>query len=486
MPLVDAPMTHGRRRGTIAKEVFVGMRIFLIVGFVTAAIASAGAQPAQPNRKNPTGPPTLADDDTEGLVLSPNPAIRHAWKRKVFWRTETESPLLQPGVPAATAAERAEMTRNADAVVALLKATPTGSNGEGFWVSEGRQYRSSDAFTLPPGVALTKYPLLHGTGVYPFYHEDVLTNGVWRKSIKGETTSVYYSFNELPGSLHQPIVAAEPAVGERNPVELYLRPRETARLAGLPIYEDDLLFIARAGRDPWTTVSVGRAINAALPRYQKDKDNAERRLADLRQKNVEIQSDAWEKERRDYFEKTNGALRTTRPSNYQARLASLESDIKLQRKNAAAAADPQRDANGFWYWNPIDALERAQKTAALPPSEAAKPACYVAASDTRRPDGSRDTEGRNEARGDIVAVGTAKDCREIVITNHAYFDLTMPRSAPQSLLVSKVGRCAEIANVKIGTLPRVTDFEAPPEGCYQHLPMWNEVDWTKIVALIRP
>lgn len=462
------------------------MRIVLVAAFVLTAVVAAVGQPAQPSRENPTDPPTFAPDDTEGLVLSPNPEVRYAWKRKVFWRTEIESPILHAGVPAATAVERAEMTRVVDAVVALLKATPTGANGEGFWILDGRQYRSSDAFTVPPGMALARYPLHFETGIYPFYHEDVLTNGAWRKSIKGETTSSYYSFNELPGFLHQPIVATEPAAGERNPVELYLRPRETARLGGFPVYEHGPLFIARAGRDPWTTVSVGRAIKAALPRYEKDRDDAERRLADLKQRNVDIQSDAWEKERRDYFEKTSGPLRTTRPSNYQARLASLEAEITLQRQKAAAAADPQRNADGLWYWNPIDALERATKTAALPPSEAAKPACFVPASDTRRPDGGRDNLGRNAATGEIVAAGTVEGCREIVITNHAYFDLTLARSAPQSLLVSKVGRCAEIANVTLGTLPRVTDFDAPPEGCYRHLPMWNELDWTSLAALVRP
>lgn len=464
----------------------MGSRVPLVLLFVACAIVAVVGQTAQPNRKNPTGPPTFAPDDTEGLVLTENPQIRFAWKRKVFWRTEHETPVIQAGAPAATAAERAEITRNQDALMALLKATPTGSNGEGFWVLDARSYSSSDAYTLPPGVALAKYPLQYMTNILPFYHEDVATKGVWQKSIKGETGASHYYFNSLPGRLDQPVVASEPPVGERHPVEMYLRPRETARIAGLPLYDDDLVFIARAGRDPWTTVSVGRAIKAAMPDFEKDRATAERYLAERKQKNAEIQADAWEKERRDSFEKNNGSLRTTRPSNYQARLNSLETDIKLQRTKAAAAANPQRNADGFWYWNPIDALERAKKTAALPPSEADKPACYVVTTNERRADGGRDSDGRYTAKGDIFALGTVEGCREIVITNHAYFDLTLPRSAPQSLMITRVGRCMELTGAKVGMPPRPRNFEAPPQGCYRHLQMWNEVDWAKFAAMVRP
>jgi hypothetical protein len=34
--------------------------------------------------QRPTRPPTFEPGDTDGLVTSPNPRIRHAWKRRVF------------------------------------------------------------------------------------------------------------------------------------------------------------------------------------------------------------------------------------------------------------------------------------------------------------------------------------------------------------------------------------------------------------------
>lgn len=105
---------------------------------------------------------------------------------------------------------------------------------------------------------------------------------------------------------------------------LYLKPRVSETWAGLPVYERDLLVVIRAGRDPWAPVSVGRALAATMAEYEKDRRTAEDRLASLRETNDEVQSPAWEQQMRDTFEKNNGALRTTRPSNYAARQASIE------------------------------------------------------------------------------------------------------------------------------------------------------------------
>jgi hypothetical protein len=125
-----------------------------------------------------TAPPTFEPGDSEGLVTSPNPRIRHAWKRKVFWTIS-----VQPGrgtfrlIPAQTAAERAQMTTTLDALAALLKATPTGSQGEGFWVKDSRMLDYFDPFVLPEKTPLGRVPLIFTASYYPMRHEDVETDG---------------------------------------------------------------------------------------------------------------------------------------------------------------------------------------------------------------------------------------------------------------------------------------------------------------------
>ena len=96
-------------------------RLTLVLALLTIAAAVSAQYPKRA--------PTFAPDDTEGLVVSPNPRIRHAWKRKVFWKVSPE-----PGrgtfklISAQTAAERAQMNATLDLLTALLKATPNGAN----------------------------------------------------------------------------------------------------------------------------------------------------------------------------------------------------------------------------------------------------------------------------------------------------------------------------------------------------------------------
>lgn len=420
------------------------------------------------------GPPVFEPGDTEGLKMSPSPQIRHAWKRKVFWKVSPNSAAHNTfgKVPPHTPAERQQMARKLDELVALFKATPNGSQGEGFWVNESRTLDYCDVAALPAGTPPARFPVEYSSGLFPFYHEDILNKGVWRLSVRGETESVYYYFNRLPGSLQQK---------EIGQAEFYLRPRLTARHAGLPIYEDRVLVVTRAGRDPWSPVPLGRVLKVALPLYEKDKQTAEQRLDGYRKTNEEVQSAAWEQQMRERFEKNNGSLRTTRPSNYAARLRSLEHEIAYTRQKAAAEASPPHDKSGAWYWNPVDAAsEAAKQLAALTPSEAAQPACFIDHANTG-PKG----DGRYTMTGDLAVSGSSPQCRDVVSTNFDYFDLTLPRTAPQLLTVHDFGRCAKPEGDRILSAP-VRRWDHPPQGCVQHAQMWRELDWAKFAALVQP
>lgn len=71
------------------------------------------------------------------------------------------------------------------------------------------------------------------------------------------------------------------------------------------------------------------------------------------------------------------------------------------------------------------------------------------------------------------------------MTNWSYFDPKLPRTAPQILTVADFGRCAKLENGKIISRTIVYGL-SPPQGCDQHAPMWREVDWQKIAALLAP
>jgi len=428
-----------------------------------------------------TGPPAFEPGDAEGLVTSPNPRIRHAWKRKTFWKTSSE-----PGrgtfrvIPPQTAAERARMTATLDALTALLKATPNGSNGEGFWMLDSRTLDYFDPFVLPDATPLGKYPLTFDTGLFPFYHSDVETKGVWAMSVKGETESAYFFFNRLPELLNSSPLLTEPRPGDRPPEAFYLRPRQTATWQGLPVYEGHALVIAREGRDPWAPVPLARVMKAAMGAFEKDRKTAEDRLARNTQKLAEVMAPAWEAQMRETFEKQNGDLRTSRPTNYAARQRSLEHEIGVLRQQAQADANPQKDAKGSWYWAPLDAHDDAvRRLAALSPEEANGPACFIERTTAER------STGRFTIPGAFVPEASAPGCRQVVRTNWDYFDLSLPRTTPQILFVRDFGRCVKVAGDQLVSAP-ISRWDVPPQGCVQHAQIWREADWAKIAALVTP
>lgn len=426
----------------------------------------------------PTKAPTFEPGDTEGLVVSPNPRIRYAWKRKVFWKTESEPARgASRSVPVHTPAERARMTATLDALTATLRDTPTGAAGEGFWVMDARTLDYANPYDLPERTTLNRFPLVFETGLYPFRHEDVESNGKWRLSVKGETDGAYFILNKLPGSLDVPPVLEEPRGTDRSPEPFYLRPRVTATWAGLPVYEGKALLVLRKGRDPWAPVPMGRAMKAAIALLQKDRATAEARLDGYKKTLADVMAPAWEQQKRDTFEKNNGELRTSRPSNYAARQRSLENEITVMRQKAQDDANPPHDAKGAWYWNPVGAHDEATtRLAALSPEDAAEPACYVELTGPQK-------DGRYSLGGSIVPARKTPGCREIVRTNWDYFDLSLPRSTPQILWVSDFGRCVKVDGAQLVSAP-INRWDTPPQGCVQHARMWREAEWSRIAALV--
>jgi hypothetical protein len=453
---------------------------FRLWASVSLGALALAAQPSWPK-----GGPSFPEGDTEGLVMSPNPRIRYAWKRRVFFRKGAAQVHALRGSVPPSAAEFAAVTRTMDAISALLQATPEGSRGEGFWVNESRHIYPQPPYEIPAKAPPASWPLRFSVGFFPFYHEDILeAAGKWRLSVAGETESAYFEMNFLPGRLRQDLIASEDLGRDLAPVEFYPRPKETARVAGWPVYDGQELVMARAGRDPWAPAPIGRVLRAAMPKFEEDRASAERRLEGYRKALAEA-SDP-ERERREWerFEKENGPLRTSRPGNYELRKRNLENYLKLTREQAAAAADPKRDAKGAWYLNPLDAAAEAKRRMeALTPAEAAQPACYLPAE-------GQDKEGRYQMRGRILAAaGAPPGCLPLVMNNPDYFDRKLGRAAVQILVLRDFGRCAQVVEGRIvwpGWNAVYRPGGPPPHGCYRQALMWKDLDWAKLAALMAP
>ncbi|MBK7928170.1 MAG: hypothetical protein IPJ98_11970 [Bryobacterales bacterium] len=421
--------------------------------------------------------PTFGPDNPEGLVMYPNKTGRYAWLRKGTWTRKPFQTQSSKGASAAiTAAELTAIRASFDKLSDLYQATPTGAARIGFFVLESRNYNYPNPSGLPSTFPLARAPLPYDIGIFPFYTTDVIKNGVFVPVTAGETTPVYHYFNVLPGQQKQQPVAREPN-GDRDSIDFYPRPKEIGRYQGWPIYDGGDLVIARPNRDPWIAAPYARVLKAAMTLFEQDRATAENRLAGLKKENERVQSPAYEQEMRAHLEKYSGEFRTSNPQKWQGRVAGMERELLYNRDLAAKKANPQRDKDGLWYWNPLDAhAEAAKRLAALTPADAARTACFA-------PSPSQD--GRYGIKGMIQPSGSTPACTDLVTDNWDYFDPKLPRVTPQLLLIRNISYCATIANGKL-TLRDRPRPDVPPQGCFKLVPMWEELDWKQLAALVVP
>jgi hypothetical protein len=413
-------------------------------------------------------PPPFSPDDPEGFVPYPNRTGRYPWKRKGAW---TVSPLRPAPSPAISA--------TLDSLSALLQATPEGARRLGWFLKEHRRYFPANPYDLPPGRTPASLPLLFESSFYPFYLADDLRNGAYVQVTGGETQGITFLFNRLPGPLQQPVIASEP-VPDRAPVAFFLRPDARTLYRGLPVLDRQVLLLTRPGRDPYAPVPYARALRAALVEFEKDRLTAVNRLASLRAAEAETLSPAYEQAQRDHLEKNSGAFKTADPAKYALRLQGMERSLAYARDQARRAANPQRDPDGAWYWNPLDAHADAERRlAALTPADSAAPACYLPAPQEK---------GRYAIRGRILPAGADPLCQPLVMQNFDYFDPKLPRHVPQILTVLDFGRCFQPGpgELRPYPLPAPGHSAAPPQGCFRHVPMWEALDWSRVAALLAP
>lgn len=424
----------------------------------------------------PPEQPPYDPNDPEGLVAYPNQTGRYVWKRKGPWMVAPLSP--RAGAPAVAPAARQAMTNTLDQLSALLRATPEGSSLLGWFMKEPRTYNLANPYDLPPTVTPSALPIQFEAGFYPFYLADDLRNGRFVQVQGGETQGIYFTFNRLPGPQRQTIVAHEKN-GDRTPVAFFTRPSAQTTFAGYPVLDGQELVITRPNRDPYAPVPYGRALRATLPQLEKDKATAEQRLANLKAKEAEALTPAYEQAMRDHLEKQSGAFRTTDPKKYAGRLQSMERELVYNRDKARQDANPQRDSTGNWYWHPLDALADARRRlAALTAADDAAPACFQPAPKE---------QGRYALRGHIFPLAsTTPDCQPLVMHNYAYFDPQLPRHVPQILIVNVFGRCFDLQGDQL--LPRRLPVKTlvPPQGCYRHVAIWQGLDWSRVAALLAP
>jgi hypothetical protein len=231
--------------------------------------------------------------------------------------------------------------------------------------------------------------------------------------------------------------------------------------------------IARQDRPLFRAVYLRRALDKFLPLYPEDVKTAAGRLSGYQQQVAEAESEAFARREMEEFEQEYGSWKSTRPRDYELRRKTRLESIARRRQEARQRANPKEgDADGQWYWEPKRALEAAERLAqSATPDQAA---CF-------EPAGS--STALYKARGSIRLAGAGSECKPLMEPNPDNDDTALPRTATQLITVSNLSRCIDVRTgaVAPGNLPAEI-----PHGCNVRVPVWAEMDWKKLAALLAP
>jgi hypothetical protein len=276
------------------------------------------------------------------------------------------------------------------------------------------------------------------------------------RSDTGETQLQYFAINQITRDL-----GARGRVPEFGQVDhdAFLQPLRQGEFAGIPRYGDQLI-IARDPEKLWAPLTLRSALDivvlarsAEVQARQEVVEKATARLATLR-------DPKWRAEREK--EDQANAPRMPDPQQFLAQTAaarSIEEDALTKELSptggaATGLADARRALEEVTSW-----------IAALPPADQAAPACYA--------------EKGTSLRARFRAV-PSPGCHPLARPNYGYFDRSLPRSAPQAVLIRGYARCFDTADAynRQANDPR-------PAGCRANRALVQGIDNDAIRAWIR-
>jgi hypothetical protein len=301
--------------------------------------------------------------------------------------------------------------------------------------------------TLPIAGALT-------FGAFPIFEYE--RNGKMVREDTGETALQQFIVNDIGRG-----VLSTGNVSEWGDLDhdAFIRPMPNGEIAGLPRYGDGVV-IAKNPEAIWAPLSLGDALElVALNRrnivrsFQESLDKFTARLAALRDPAKRAQRAKATKD---------ASVSMKDPAAYIAQMeevarieeASLEREVGPAAGTGKGLADAQRALDEVTAW-----------LAELPPAGRAAPSCYAEAGKTLRAK-FREAPDRG--------------CVPLVRPNYAYFNKSLPRSAPQVVIITPINRCFDTAN-KYNTEAN----SSSPAGCRANRRLLETFDRDAVRAWLR-
>jgi hypothetical protein len=389
---------------------------------VTAAVHVAGAQ----------GPKYLTSE----------PGTWKPWKMTVASGSRKSS--------GATAAQLKAFEGSLVAFREILRRAPGVAEPRGFSV-EVWGYLAGAELPAAEAAARRSWPLAGGVefGAFPIFEYE--RGGKTVREDTGETQLFLFLVNDIGAN-----VIGRPAPEEWRALEtdIVLQPPATGERAGWPRY-DDIVVMTKRTAPLWEPVTLEIAWRTEVEAARKANTEAQEILA---------------KFERDLADQVDPAKRAVRQAEYE-RLAPQLPDPKAYLKQMAEVEQIREESLRKDLGPTGGVARRARETSAalaaaevrlggLSPDDRAAPACYV--------------EGAHSIDAKLRRIGDGRDCAPLARPNPDFFDKTLPRSAPQIVIVPQAKRCYEDA--------RKTDL---PSGCPANRALLESLDRQAVLDWLR-
>ncbi|HKW03349.1 MAG TPA: hypothetical protein VJN96_26225 [Vicinamibacterales bacterium] len=351
---------------------------------------------------------------------------------------------------AVTPADLQAFTTRLQEFAEIIKRSPAAAQPIGF---AGELWGALLGTALPPatGQAAGRVPLFGSVSFAAFPLVEYVRNGkVTNEDLKGgETETLDFSINFLESV----------AVGSR-PFEwggelqgAGFEPKPGASVGPMTRLNDRFV-LKRHDKPLWAPISVADALAP---------------IVKIRRENFESRRDAYAKDQAEFAQWQTPAKRAARRADWQQAAASMPKGAEFiaqmektdQQLEAMKKAELAPGGNADKGVRQAEAEFKAADGAVqgLSSEGRAEPACYD--------DRATAIDARFRAKR-----GAPASCQALVTANRAYFDTTLPRTAPQLLVLNLYERCLtpqSIANKK-------------PGGCVTNRKVIESMDWNAVQA----
>ena len=283
-----------------------------------------------------------------------------------------------------------------------------------------------------------------------------MRNGKTIREDTGETALQQLLVNQIgPGFIDRGNVPEWGSVDR----DAFLKPMPQGEIAGLPRYGDGLV-IARDPTALWTPLSQRGALDLVVTARQLSVQEFEASASASTARLAVVRDPAWRAKRLE--EAKQGAATMPNPQSFLKQIAasfdveeaSLVKELSPTGGTGKSLLDAKRALSEVTDW-----------IAALSPEQQAVPACYAAKAMTLRT---------------RFPAAPSADCHPLVRPNYAYFNKSLPRSAPQVLIIAGITRCFDTAD-KYNNEAN----SASPAGCRANRALVETLDKSAIRAWLR-